>query len=58
MNFSHTRYISAEPQFFSQMSSYENLEVFLSHPKSYASESPIASSLVRIQYLTSFSYLY
>lgn len=57
MNFPHTRYISAEPQFFVQMSSYENLEVFLSHPTSYASESPIACSLVCIQCLTSFSYL-
>lgn len=55
VNFPHTRYISAEPQFFFQMFSYQNLEIFLSHPKSYASENPIASSLVCIQYLTSFS---
>lgn len=46
VSFPHTLYISAEPQFFFQMPSYQNLEVFLSHPKSHASENPIASSLV------------
>ena len=58
VNFPPTLYILAEPQFFFQMPSYQNLEVFLSHSKSHASENPIASSLACIQYLTSFSYLY